>query len=398
MGKNYGMESYENVKGYINARYICSIISTIACSSIILMYFTLLFQGTIWKKIKASYSKDKPIKKSETGTWTSSVGSWSSSSAAQSRTLSEASFAEARLKAQKISKKSSTFGIGNHAMFFLILNNLLWCSSAIFSAKYYPRGFLFELDKFTTICPLLGFFEQFFDLSAIGWTSVITNLFLNSATTKKLNAKKEREKLLRGFLLAFCLPLALAIFPFYTSSYGPAGAYCSFDAISPDKATNPWYLVLLLYTFFNIVYNVFSIIRIIKFYCQKLKGLEKQNKKDYSSMKKYISISSCFPLFLILTRGPKAISEGIQVLNQSDYVGMSLIYQVTYSLTGLFNSILCFFFFKRIFKCEKKKQMRTDSFSSVNKGAEELISKPEVDEKNEENENDEQGVVNEVYD
>ena len=156
-------DEVDKLKTLVTTRKICSLVSIAACVIIMIIYFVLLFQKRFAKRRKlkrisnANYQKEKEINSSFQRT-----GSMSDNSD------------------QNKNSATKGFGLGSHAMFFLILTNLLWSINSVVCCSLYPNGFSFLLDNYLTLCPVHGFLHNYFDLSSIGWTTVISFLFFSS--------------------------------------------------------------------------------------------------------------------------------------------------------------------------------------------------------------------------
>ena len=199
--------------------FICSSISIITSFIIILFYCILFLQHK--------------LKRSSYNSFQQSVLSKSTTSSLNHSFKSQ-------------SKTSRNFGLGSHAMFFLNFTSCLWAVLCLCESIYHPQVFIYQLDKYTTLCPLFGFLHNYFDLCIIGWSTTIIRLFLSSIKTTVLTPKEERKELIFGLIFGFCVPLSGTLLPFYSSSYGPTKFYCGFDSlVTKGKEVNMiWSIVM----------------------------------------------------------------------------------------------------------------------------------------------------------
>lgn len=346
-------EKIKQTENLVKTRLICSVISLASCLTIIIIYAMLLIQSKCYQI--------KRKKRISTGNNSSNNQSFQSSTSSSS---------EKKPKDLKKFNSQKGFGLGSHSMFFLVFSNLLWCINTIVTSAYYPKGFLFILDNYTTFCALFGFFHNYFDLCSIGWTVVISFLFLSSTKSKAYTQREEKKTFRLGMIISFAVPLFITLCPFYSASYGPSGAYCSFDKVNLTTMTQAWSIIVQIYPAVGIFYCCYAIIRVACFYSGKLKLVKEHNKQEYSVLKWYVIIFILFPVFLSLSRLVKLINWTVEFFSkEKDNIVILYLYSITYCLNGFFNSFLCLFFFRRVLKCgccgNENKTGRTESQSEM---------------------------------
>ena len=324
----------EKIRKLVTTRMICSSVSLASCVLIMIVYFILFFQTICERKRRmqlitnANYQKEKEINSSFQRT-----GSMSST---------------------KSKQNSQGFGLGSHAMFFLILTNLLWSINSVFCCLLYPKGFSFLLDNYLTLCPVHGFLHNYFDLASIGWTTVISYLFYSSMKAAAFNPNEEKKKLIQGSIFSFGFPIMICLGPFYSSSYGPTGSYCSINRLNESKYDTMWGWVLQAYSFICIIYCFVAVIKVSMFYHKKLILVKEHNLQEYKSLRKYVYIFLLFPIVLSLSRILKLVNFALKKYNNNvEQTGAAYVYAITFSLNGFFNSLLCLFFFRRAIMCCK---------------------------------------------
>ena len=141
-----------------------------------------------------------------------------------------------------------------------------------------------------------------------------------------------------------------------------------------------WGWVIQIYPMLCIFYCFYAVIKVAMFYHKKLKLLKEHNMQEYKSLRKYVYIFILFPLILSLSRILKFLNFGLKLMNNNiERTGSAYVYAISFSLNGLFNSMLCFFFFRRAILCCKGNERTLSeidtSSSSSNQNYEELLSK-----------------------
>ena len=351
-------------------RMICSCISLVFCLGIIIIYIVLCFQVHS-QKIKGSKGKDDIEKTNIT------------------------------------SNSNKSIGLGSHFMLFLILSNFISSIIPIIYYALYQKGYFKKEDKVTTGCTILGFSHNFFDLCAVCWTSVIVKLFLTSTRINEFVPGEERKTMLFSFLYSFICPFLFTIIPFSTSEpYGNAGTHCSFYYPENDKQKEDhpikWNYLFSAFVFVNLLYNLYCLILVIKYYSKKLKNYVKDS-HDYKVIKRYVNVFRVFPLVLILSRSAKGLSRGmtetLQIKNPIAIAIIGYLSSILYCLNGFANSLICVYFFRGVFTCWKNKEQRKNTTEEI-KTIEEvegqnslLVPKTEeTDEEKEEDENKESSI------
>lgn len=341
--------------------FICSSISIITSFIIILFYCILFLQHK--------------LKRSSYNSFQQSVLSKSTTSSLNHSFKSQ-------------SKTSRNFGLGSHAMFFLNFTSCLWAVLCLCESIYHPQGFIYQLDKYTTLCPLFGFLHNYFDLCIIGWSTTIIRLFLSSIKTTVLTPKEERKELIFGLIFGFCVPLSGTLLPFYSSSYGPTKFYCGFDSlVTKGKEVNMiWSIVMMLFTLCCIIYTFVATTKIVLFYKSKMVIVQKHNPKEFGVLKWYVFIFVCFPISLFITRAIKLVHLIYVWLDKDDNVAkwVDYVYACSFGLNGFINAMLCVFFFRKVCACgrNKNEENNISKISNDIKGMTELTSNLMFENKN----------------
>ena len=268
--------------------------------------------------------------------------------------------------------------LGNHFMFLLILFNLI--SSII------PIIFFFTFYKqnsaagHETLCKVLGFFHNFFDGCACCVTSFIVFLFYISTKITEFKPGQERKYMIFGILYFILATTFFTTLPFVSTEppYGWAYTHCSFNYKEYDKTNNEqvsiwkyWNYVYSAFVFINCVINSLFLVIVSRYYYKKLKKMDSDS-HEYKMIRRFVFIFSVFPFVLVLSR----IAKGLARMNDIyifHYAGTYL-----YCLNGLFNSLICFYFFRGVFKCLKEEKEEP----MIRKDAEHTISMQQIHEDN----------------
>lgn len=257
--------------------------------------------------------------------------------------------------------------LGNHFMFLLILFNLF--SSII------PIIFFFTFYKHTsslgheTLCTILGFCHNFFDGCACCITSVIVFLFYKSTKITEFKPGQERKYMIVGILYFVLATTLFTTLPFVTSgSYGWADTHCSFNY----NVSRSWNYVYTVFVGINCVINSLFLFIVGYYYYKKLKKMDSDS-HEYKMIRRFVFIFTIFPFVLVLSRIAKGIAREFNTSNIHifHYAGA-----VLYCLNGFFNSLICFYFFRGVFKCLKDEKEE----SMINKEHEHTISMQQMPE------------------
>ena len=279
-------DEVDKLKTLVTTRKICSLVSIAACVIIMIIYFVLLFQKIFAKRRKlkrisnANYQKEKEINSSFQRT-----GSMIDNSD------------------QNKNSATKGFGLGSHAMFFLILTNLLWSINSVV---------LFILMVFLSFWITISLYVLF---TASCTTTVISFLFFSSMKATALAPNEGKKKLIQGAIFSFGFPMLICLTPFYSSSYGPSGSYCSINRLNEQKPDIIWGWVIQIYPILCIFYCFYAVIKVAMFYHKKLKLLKEHNMQEYKSLRKYVYIFILFPLILSPLRTLKFLNFGLKLMN-----------------------------------------------------------------------------------
>jgi len=268
-------------------------------------------------------------------------------------------------------------GLGSNFMFLLTTSNFFGSLIEFLFYFYYKKMLLkekesdrFSIKNYKDInndngCKFFGFAHNFWDLSSVCWTTMLTLLFYCSTNLSNEMLYKGKKYLIIGFIYFIISCIIFCGLPLIKNNYGFARFYCSFryvefneinENIEEERISTIIYRwSFILFIAINNLFNAYCLIKTFKFYSKKLTLIKKQNKKEYNLMLIYVWVFRIFPIVLLISRIFKGISriiiekldgEGNVVKNTIEYINAFL-----FASNGIFDSIACIFFFKGVFWC-----------------------------------------------
>jgi hypothetical protein len=208
-----------------------------------------------------------------------------------------------------------------------------------------------------SLCYIIGFLRNYFELCSVSCISMITYLFYKSTTPKNLNPKKDILHIFIGIFYSFILPLLFTLPPYFSEIFEALGPKCSFS-----QSVSLYAVLFTIHLYLNVILQILALYRSYFFYNQKLKILKEQNIEEYNLLNIYVWIFLLFPIYLILTRTIKLISR----LNEEVFL---LIGECSFALSGFVDSFVCIFFLRGAIPCCKKEEnvlIEEKSISSIN--------------------------------
>ena len=284
-------------------------------------------------------------------------------------------------KGKNNNNKKKKIGLGSNYMFLLTVSNFFGSLFEFLFYFYYKRKTdeLYKDEKFNdddkliniykeinedSECSFFGFFHNFWDLSAVCWTTMLTLLFYRSTNLSNEMLYQDKKYIAIGFIYCLISTIIFCIIPYFIHNYGFARYYCSFRYYDFNnnndfgEKTNSkvfrWSFVI--FTGFNNVFNAYCLIKTYQYYSKKLAIIKKQNKKEYKLMLVYVWVFRIFPIVLLISRFFKGISR--LIIDNFDDEGTSSVTKIVqyinaflFASNGIFDSIACIFFFKGVFWC-----------------------------------------------
>ena len=112
-------------------------------------------------------------------------------------------------------------------MFFLILSHFFGgISELIYIISEKQNNY--RIDTENVECIIFGFLHNFFDLSSVCWTTILTYLFYKSTNLSSEILFKDEKYLLIAFLYWFFSCGIFCGVPLIEKCYGFSSTYCSF--------------------------------------------------------------------------------------------------------------------------------------------------------------------------
>ena len=278
-------------------------------------------------------------------------------------------------------------GLGSNFMFLLTISNFFGSLFEFFFYFYYKK--MLELKDYVRYsnkhykainedigCIFFGFAHNFWDLSSVCWTTMLTLLFYRSTNLSNEMLYKGKKYLLIGFIYWILSCIIFCGLPFISDNYGFARFYCSFKyvefeenndkiEIGEEKISTIVYRWLFVsFIAINNLFNAYCLLKTFQYYSKKLTLIKKQNKKEYNLMLIYVWVFRIFPIVLLISRIFKGISRIViekidgegNVVNAVEYINAFL-----FASNGIFDSIACILFFRGVFVCCPSNSLTTSS-------------------------------------
>lgn len=261
------------------------------------------------------------------------------------------------LSVKENEKQTKKIGLGSHFMLLLILSQFF---GGIVELIYllidedYRTG---DNEDEKLECQLFGFFHNFFDLSSVCWTTMLTYLFYKSTNLSSEILYNDTKYLVIGFLYWFFSCFIFVVIPLIEKEYGFSSSYCAFRRKKKGEKGIElliWILSFIIIVLINNIYNCICLYKTTKFYSAKLKVLKNQNEKEYNLVYIYVKVFQIFPIVLVITRIFKSVSVFLLIaLGDEDLISKIFIYLngFSFNINGALNSLACIYFFRGVFWC-----------------------------------------------
>ena len=279
-------------------------------------------------------------------------------------------------------KKTKKIGLGSHYMVLLILSNFF---GGITELVYllFNKDYSINENEEDIECQIFGFLHNFFDLSSVCWTTMLTYLFYKSINLSSEILYKDTKYLLIGFAYWFLSCGILCVIPFFEKVYGFAKTFCAFR--NKRENEKEYELIIWMYSFIimillNSIFNCFWLYKTTIFYSNKLKLLQNKNLKEYKLVSVYVRVFQIFPIVLIITRIFKFISVIFIIFDFNEIVLKIFIYTngFLFNINGALNSLACIYFFRGVFWCCFSESKREDENDNDNDNENEKNSQMNV--------------------
>ena len=278
--------------------------------------------------------------------------------------------------------KTKKIGLGSHYMFFLILSHFFGgISELIYIISEKQNNYKEESEKGheNIECKIFGFLHNFFDLSSVCWTTMLTYLFYKSINLSNEILFKDEKYLLIGFLYWLISCGILCGLPYFRNCYGFSSTYCAFRKGKNDELElKVWIYAFIITVLLNNVYNCICLYKTTVFYSKKLKILKTQNLREYKLVRIYVRVFQIFPIVLVVTRILKLIPVILLNFLARNTITKGFVYlnAIAFNINGALNSLACIYFFRGVFWCcFSSKEKDDDNDDQDNNSKEPLPSK-----------------------
>jgi hypothetical protein len=374
MTDDYGWLSEDEVKNIVLIRIICSGISIVGCLFIISLYIVMCVKFRCFKKSGNGNNSNSNYNSSNTLNNNSTINIdtealLNSSSMTRDSVLLEQSYNN---KNKKLALKScrtvksttesgrKKMGIGNDLIFCLILSNLGWCIGSFLGMDFYSAQ-----DRSNPLCIAQAFIQNFFDMSVICWTTLISRVTILGTKKVYADIRKMKVKMYLYFLYGYICPFLFSIGPYLTNSYGWAGAWCWIDLYKPDAYDYFWITSNYIFNWLNLFYIFYALIAASIYFSKRHKEIMADSSKyrEQRFLNKYIVILRIFPIVLMITHLPGVANRCYSLFTASDSHILFICQSVAISLSGFFNSLLYSYFYRSVFKKENDNSNTPESGS-----------------------------------
>jgi len=183
-------------------------------------------------------------------------------------------------------------GLGSNFMFLLTTSNFFGSLIEFLFYFYYKKMLLkekesdrFSIKNYKDInndngCKFFGFAHNFWDLSSVCWTTMLTLLFYCSTNLSNEMLYKGKKYLIIGFIYFIISCIIFCGLPLIKNNYGFARFYCSFryvefneinENIEEERISTIIYRwSFILFIAINNLFNAYCLIKTFKFYSKKL--------------------------------------------------------------------------------------------------------------------------------
>jgi hypothetical protein len=263
-------------------------------------------------------------------------------------------------------KTTKKIGLGSHYMFYLILSHFF---GGITELIYLIKNYNYKLEPKALGCQIFGLLHNFFDLSSVCWTTMLTYLFYKSTNLSSEILYKDYKYLFIGFIYWLFSCLILCVIPYFRDAYGFSNTYCAFRKNdNGDHELFFWIYFFIFIIFLNSIFNCFWLYKTTIYYSKKLKNLQRQNIKEYAVLLIFVRVFQIFPIVLVITRIIKFVSVIFLIFGIEDSTGIFVYLNgFFFNINGALNSLACIYFFRGVFWCCFENKDKVDDTNSNEK-------------------------------
>lgn len=253
---------------------------------------------------------------------------------------------------------SNKMGIGKDLIFFLILSNLGWSMANFLSLEGFDSG----EAKNDPYCISQAFIQNFFDISSLCFTMLISRVTLLGTTKCYADIRKVKYRMTLFMLYSIGCPLILTIGPYLTDSLGCSGAWCWIDIYNTNTLTYLWIVSIYVFDWANILYIIYALVVACQYFEKRKVEInsDQTKSKELRFLTKYVMILKAFPVILMINRMPGLINRLYTLFFHHNSFYLFMIHSIAINLSGFFNSLIYSYFYRRVFKCCRKKTESID--------------------------------------
>ena len=222
-------------------------------------------------------------------------------------------------------------------------------------------------------CIAQGFISNFFEVSSIIWTMLISFSIYLGTISKDVN--KITRIYIFYFIYALSIPIVLSFGPLITNSYGPTGAWCWLKLKIRDPTASVWAFVIYIINWLHILLNIVFVCKSISYYKIRVFEIMENNKIEADYLKQYCFVLKFFPMILIVCWLPGTANRLYYFITKIENTGFYSFQAFFYSLQGFLNSLVYSYYYRNLIKtifCHKGANQRTIKKSETNSNNKEL--------------------------
>ena len=245
--------------------------------------------------------------------------------------------------------KKLKLGYGHDLIFHLSLADLILSVSAFIKITGFENWSGLKSD-ITPACIIQGVLSNFAEISSICWATIISlSIYVGTVTT---NANKIKNILFYSFFYSYGISIVLTVCPLFTSSYGPAGAWCWLNTRdSNDPAAWAWSLTIYIFNWINIIFNIFAVVKTIHYFKIRAFEVEERDNEQANFLRNFCIVLKFFPIIQIICWIFPTINRIFIFVSNSENTGLYALHAFFGFLMGFLNCIIYSYYFRTNIPC-----------------------------------------------
>jgi len=261
--------------------------------------------------------------------------------------------------------KKLKLGYGHDLIFHLSLADLILSISAFINFSGFEDWSGLKSD-IPPACIIQGILSNYAEISSICWATIISlSIYLGTVTT---NANQIKNILFYSYFYSYGIPILLTICPLFTSSYGPAGAWCWLNVRnSNDPAAWTWSLAIYIFNWINILFNIFAVVKTIHYFRIRAFEVEETDNEQANFLRNFCIVLKFFPIIQIICWIFPTINRIFIFVSNTENTGLYVLHGFFGFLMGFLNCIIYSYYFRTNLPCWFcfKSNMKSDLRASV---------------------------------